>query len=177
MTSIPLAALLFLAPAAVPPAQSPAPAPVAAVEYSDQYHLRAKVHKIASLATLPLAGAEFYLGNKLYNDGGEGVKSAHVGVATGLGVLFGANTLTGVPNLWASRHDPNGRTKRIVHGVLMLAADAGFFATAMLAPGGHDGGRSNASSTLSNDRSRHRNVALLSIGTGTLGYLIMLLGK
>lgn len=175
MTSIPLAALLFLTPTAVPPPQSPAPAPVAAVEYSDQYRLRAKAHKLASLVTLPLAGAEFYLGNKLYNNGGEGTKSAHVAVATSLGVLFGANTLTGVPNLWAARHDPNGRTKRILHGVLMLAADAGFFATAMLAPDDDNEGRSGAS--LSNSRSRHRTVALLSIGTGTLSYLVMLLGK
>lgn len=177
MTTIPLAALLFLTPAAVPPGQSPAPAPVAAVEYSDQYRLRAKAHKLASLITLPLAGAELYLGNKLYNNGGEGTKSAHVAVATSLGVLFGANTLTGVPNLWAARHDPNGRTRRILHGVLMLAADAGFFATAMLAPDDDEGGRLRSSSSLSNSRSRHRTVALVSIGTGTLGYLVMLLGK
>ena len=59
----------------------------------------------------------------------------------------------------------------------MLAADAGFFATAMLAPGENEDGRFRSASTRSNDRSRHRTVALVSIGTGTLGYLVMLLGK
>ena len=88
-------------------------------------------------------------------------------------MLFGVNTVTGAWNLWEARKDPNGRTKRWVHGLLMMAADAGFLATAMLAPG--DDFAENGGS-LSDRRSTHRTVAFTSIGIGTVGYLVMLLG-
>lgn len=158
--------------AAAAPAQTAAPA--RAFEYSDGYRTRAKIHKVASLATLPLFATELYLGQSLYENGGESKKTAHVIVGSSIGALFGVNTVTGAWNLWEARKDPNGRTKRWVHGLLMMAADAGFFATAMLAPG--DDFEENGGS-LSDRRSTHRAVAFTSIGLGTAGYLIMLLGK
>ena len=39
-----------------------------AIEYSDAHGTRAKIHKYASWATLPLMATEFALGEKLYND-------------------------------------------------------------------------------------------------------------
>ena len=42
--------------------QQTSPAPAVAFEYSDGYRTRAKIHKIASVATLPLFGAEAFLG-------------------------------------------------------------------------------------------------------------------
>jgi hypothetical protein len=160
-----------LSPVPTDPAQTAAPA--RAFEYSDGYRTRAKIHKIASFATLPLFAAEVYLGQSLY-DGDQGKKSAHVAVGASIGVLFGINTVTGAWNLWEARKDPNGRTKRWVHGLLMMAADAGFLATAMLAPGDDD--YENGGS-LSGSRSTHRTVAFTSIGIGTVGYLVMLLGR
>ena len=163
-----------MAPLSEPIAQTAAPAKVA-VEYSDGYRLRAKIHRYSSFAMLPLFATELALGQSLYNDGGEGgKKTAHAAVGAGIGTLFGINTVTGAWNLWEARKDPNGRKRRLVHGLLMMAADAGFFATAMLAPESEsDEGARNFSS----DRSTHRTVAITSMSVATVGYLIMLIGR
>lgn len=163
--------LLAQASAAVeagPAAQeTPAARPVA-FEYSDGYYKRLKVHKYASVATLPLFVTQAVLGQKLYSgDYGSGTKDAHTAVAIGTATLFGVNTVTGVMNLREARKDPNRSRKRMVHGILMLAADAGFVATGFLAPGGDGSG----------NRSAHRAVALTSMGVATAAYLVMLLGS
>jgi len=137
--------------------------------YSDGYRLRRKIHFIASFATIPLFATQYALGKKLYDGtGSSGTRSAHQAVAVGVGALFGVNTVTGVWNLVEARKDPNGRAKRLAHGLLMLAADAGFVATAALAPD-DDGEGGN--------RSMHRTVALTSVALATTGYLIMLFGR
>ena len=144
-----------------------------AVEHSEWYYRRLTIHKVASYATLPLFATEYYLGDKLYRDEGTGsTKSAHSAVASGIGVLFGVNTVTGVWNLWDSRHETEGRARRITHSLLMLASDAGFVATAAMAPEGE-----NEFEGSSDDRSRHRAVAISSIGVATAGYVMMLFWK
>jgi len=60
----------------------------------------------------------------------------------------------------------------ITHSLLMLASDAGFVATAAMAPEGEDEFEGN-----SDDRSRHRAVAISSIGVATAGYVMMLFWK
>ncbi len=144
-----------------------------AFEYSDGYRLRAKIHKVASLATLPLFGAEWYLGNKLFNlEGTDATRSAHGAVAATIGGLFAVNTVTGVWNLLEARKDPNGRTRRLLHGVLLLVADAGFVATGALAP---ENEQEDGGFRLPQDPTTHRNVAYFSMGTATISYLMMLL--
>ena len=157
-----------------PPQQPGATRPRAkAFEYSDAYNLRRKIHVYASIATAPLFVTEWVLGQKLYNGtGGESVRSAHRTVATGIGVLFGVNTVTGVWNLMEARKDPNHRTKRMVHGILMLAADGGFLATGLTAPSREDFG-----DTYMSKRSTHRTIAIASVGLATAGYLMMLIGR
>ena len=145
-------------------------APHVAVEYSDAYKTRLKIHKIASFATLPLFATELVLGQSIYDTPNDSKKTAHIIVGASIGTLFGVNTVTGVWNLWESRHDPAGRTKRFAHSILMLAADAGFFATAATGPNSEHANFSDA-------RGTHRAIAITSIGLGTAGYLIMLLGK
>src|SRR5262249_42229300 len=44
------------------------PARPQAIEYSDAYYTRAKIHKIASWATLPLLGTEAILGQNTFNN-------------------------------------------------------------------------------------------------------------
>jgi hypothetical protein len=145
-----------------------------AVSYSDAYTVRRKIHMYASFATLPLFVGETVVGQQLYNGtGSDSLRGTHSALAAGIAVLFAANTVTGVWNLWEASKDPNGRTKRLVHGILMLIADAGFVATGALAPDEEEGyGASSGSG-----RSTHRTVALVSMGIATAGYLYMLIAK
>jgi hypothetical protein len=163
-------ARMLALPSVLPPVvQDPAPQrprPVA-FEYSDAYHTRRKIHVYASLAMLPLFVTQFALGDSLYTDATEGKRTAHVIVGSSIGVLFGVNTVTGAWNLWEGRKDPTRRGRRLTHGLLMLAADAGFVATGLLAPG--DDGEGN--------RSAHRAVAITSMSVATASYLFMLLTK
>jgi len=166
------------AAAQLTPAQEQGSAPPAAViEYSDAYRMRAKVHKIASFATLPLFAAEGVVGQKLYNarinfEDTSTLKNTHLALAAGIGALFGVNSVTGLWNLIESRHDPNHRTIKWVHGLLMLGADGGFLATAASGPG-----RERFFSTDSDGPSTHRAIAFTSISAATAGYLIMLFGS
>ncbi len=140
----------------------------AAVTYSEAYGVRAKIHRIASYATLPLFGAQYILGTKLDNGtGGEPVRATHAAIATTMVGLFGVNSVTGLWNLWEGRNDPTKRGLRVLHGMLMLGADAGFMATGLLAPTNDGGG----------NQSLHKSVAITSIAVATTGYLIMLFGN
>jgi hypothetical protein len=161
-------------PVAAESQEPPATRPRAkAFEYSDAYNVRRKIHMYASIATLPLVVTEWALGQKLYSGNfGETTRSAHQVVAASLGVLFGVNSVTGVWNLMEARKDPNHRTKRTVHGILMLAADAGFVATAMTAPSHEEWGDAYPSS-----RSTHRAVGITALSIATAGYVMMLFGR
>jgi hypothetical protein len=143
------------------------------VEYSDGYKTRAKIHKIASFATLPLFVANYVVGQDLYNHPGESdsKKGLHGGLAATTGVLFGINTVTGAWNLWEGRKDTNHRGIRMTHGILMMAADVGFLATGLLVPDS-EGPYTDYTSR----RSTHRTVALTSMAIATVGYVIMLFG-
>ena len=146
-----------------------------AVEHSDWYYRRLTIHKATSFATVPLYVTEYILGDKLFDgDAGSSTKSAHQAVATGIGVLFGVNTVTGVWNLWETRHEPAGKARRITHAVLMLASEGGFVATAALAPEGESG---EFGEDDDGNRDTHRNVALGSMGVSLVSYLMMYLWK
>jgi hypothetical protein len=161
-----------------PDDQSAPPRRPVPIEYSEGYKTRATIHKYASFATLPVFVANYLVGQDLYNNpGDESKKSLHVGLVTGSAVLFGVNTFTGAWNLWEGRKDPNHRGRRMTHGILMIAADVGFLATAMLAPEGEEHEHGAAVPTVGNNSaSTHRAVALTSMGIATVSYLIMLLG-
>lgn len=140
-----------------------------AIEYSDAYYTRLRIHQIASYAELPLFGAEWVLGQRLLNEERTGfpsqsLKTAHTAVALGLGALFTINTVTGGWNLWESRKDPAGRTLRIIHSVAMLGSDAGF------AWAGASGGGAKNSQTGAN---HHRTIAISSMALATAGTTMM----
>jgi len=146
-----------------------------AIEYSDAHELRAKIHKYASWATLPLMAAEFALGEKLYNEANsetDNLRGVHGAVGAGLIGLFGVNSVTGLWNLLESNQAP-GHTKRLVHGIMMLAAEGGLVASAASAPG-HS---RNQLVAIDSNKATHRDIAFVSIGVGTAGYLLMLLTK
>ena len=144
-----------------------------AVEYSDTYYARLAIHRYTSYAMIPLFVAEYSLGQNLINDAAppSWMKPTHVAVASGIGVLFSVNTVTGLWNLWEARQDPEGRTRRTVHSILMLASDAGFLATAALTPEREDG-----FSNFTDYRNRvnvHRGVAIGSFALSTIGGAMM----
>ena len=104
--------------------------------YDHAYDVRAKIHKYASFATLPLVGGEFVVGQSLFDSPSDWKKSAHVAIGTAIGGLFAVNSVTGVWNLVEARKDPNRGHLPLIHGLLALGADAGFVATAAITPGG-----------------------------------------
>jgi hypothetical protein len=164
-----LSAAAAASAAAAEAAPQTAAPPKVAFEYSDGYRLRAKIHKVSSLATLPLFGTEAIVGQSLYSDPTSGKKDAHLIAAAGIGALFAVNSATGVWNLIEARKDPTHRGRRLLHGLMMLGADAGFLATAALGPESEGDG-------VSGSRGTHRAVAFTSIGLATTSYLIMLFG-
>ncbi len=144
-----------------------------AIEYSDLYYTRLTIHRYASYTMIPLFVAEYSLGQNLMQDAAppSWMKPAHGAVAGGVAVLFGLNTITGAWNLWDSRDDPNGRTRRVVHTVLMLASDGGFALTGALAP--HRFSRYSSYSDYTNARQLHRNVAIGSFALSTAAAAMM----
>jgi hypothetical protein len=153
--------------------QAASPRPVA-IEYSDAYYTRAKIHKYASFATLPLFATEVALGQTVYNDpnaNSSAAKGAHIAVGSAITGLFAVNTVTGVWNMWESRHEPSHHKLKLIHGILMLGADAGFVATFASGPGGRN------AANLDSQKQTHRTLALTSIGVATGSYLLMLFGN
>lgn len=147
------------------------PVHAAAIQHSEAYLTRAKIHRIASYASIPLFAAELYLGQSLYNSTDpQAHKGAHVAVGTGIIALFGVNTVTGAWNLFGAegRSDQQDRTLKLIHGLLMMAADAGFVATVATGPHSHQTTIPSESA-----KSLHRNIAFTSIGLGAAGYTIM----
>ena len=135
-----------------------------AVEYSDWYARRLTIHRYGSYAMLPLFGAEYVLGQRLMNgNAAPGTRGTHAAVAAGVGALFTINTVTGLWNLYDSRQDTDQRALVWTHSALMLAADAGFAITPLLAEDAREqeGG------------GNHRTMAVTSMGLATVGTLLM----
>jgi hypothetical protein len=164
-------ALSFVAPRSglALPVDTPVVRRPRAIDYSDAYFTRLTIHRYGSYAMIPLFIAEYSLGQNLIQDASPAswLKPSHAAVAGGIGVLFGVNTITGGWNLWESRNDPAGRTRRIVHSVMMIASDAGMAAAAALAPG-HHGGFTNGD-TYQHRVNMHRGVAIGSFAIATIG--------
>jgi hypothetical protein len=143
-----------------------------AVEVSDAYALRLRIHRYASYATIPLFAAQTIAGNQMWQSGSDNpswAKSMHSVGAAGLGALFTVNTVTGVWNLWESRGVSEGRTLKLVHSALMLASDAGFaYAGIKLGPDAHNS---------FSKRQEHRRVAYISMGGALAGYATMLIAN
>jgi hypothetical protein len=143
-----------------------------AVEYSDAYKLRNKIHKIASYATLPLFVAEYWAGAYMYAypvNITPSLQSTHRMLGISIGGLFAVNTVTGVWNLWDGRKDPNQRGKRMLHGITMLVADAGFAMSGAMRPS-LKGGVDN----YYHQRMVHRAIATTSMVVAGVSYLMML---
>lgn len=139
-----------------------------AVEVSDWYARRLSLHRKLSYVTLPVFGFQYAAGTQIWQKGPSApewaLKGHRAGAAT-LAGIFTVNTVTGLWNLWDSRHTEQGRALRYSHALSMLVADAGFtWAGARL------------SEQAENDpsaRKLHRTVALTSIGISVASGLMM----
>ncbi len=138
------------------------------IEYSDVYHTRVGIHRALSWAMVPLFIGSGYTGFQLRNKREQApkwVRDIHGPLAGATVVVFGMNTLTGAWNLVEGRKDPAGRTKRLVHGALFLAAAAGF--TYVTAAGDNI-------KAFGKPNHWHRDVALASMGVSVISWSLML---
>jgi len=107
-------------------------------------------------------------GRQLWDKGSDAptwAKTGHRAFATALVGVFGVNTVTGLWNLWDSRHTPEHRTLRTIHALTMLAADAAFsYAGSTLA--------TQAQNSLVKRR-EHRTVTITAMGVTTASALMM----
>ena len=147
-----------------------------AITYSNAYYTRLTIHRIGSVAMLPLFVTEVILGQKLINDStpSSGLKTAHGIVAGGIVTVFAANTVTGAWNWLDARQDPNDRTLRNLHAAIMLVSDAGFVWTATSTPGGI---RHTPPNVRQEQARRHRTIAIASISVSTVGAAMMWIWK
>lgn len=139
-----------------------------AVEVSDWYGRRLTIHRSLSYAVIPIFGVQWVAGERIYKHGNQApdwAKTTHRAGATALAGIFTVNTVTGLWNLWDSRHTPEGRTLRTVHALSMLGADAGFtYAGVKL---------SKEAETDFNKRREHRTIALSSMALTVVSGLAM----
>jgi hypothetical protein len=142
------------------------------IEVSEWYERRLRIHRYGAYATIPLFVFQAAAGNELYQkgSGADGwARDGHRIGATGLATVFGVNTVTGLWNLWDSRAVPQGRTRRTIHALLMLASDAGF---------AYAGIKLSEDAEQSADaRRKHRNTAYASMGVAVTGAGMMLLWR
>ena len=142
------------------------------VEVSEWYERRLRIHRYGAYATIPLFAYQAAAGNELYHKGSAAdgwARNGHRVGATALATIFGVNTVTGLWNLWDSRTVEQGRTRRTIHTLLMLASDAGF---------AYAGIKLSEDAEQSADaRRRHRNTAFASMGVAVTGAGMMLLWR
>jgi hypothetical protein len=142
------------------------------IEIGDWYERRLRIHRYGAYAMIPLFAFQAAAGNELYHKGSGAAGWARTGHrvgATGLATVFGVNTVTGLWNLWDSRAAEQGRTRRTIHALLMLASDAGFtYAGIKL---------SNEAEESADKRRQHRNMAYASMGVALTGAGMMVLWR
>ena len=166
----------------LPAPADPAPAGVAirqSVDLSDGYYTRLDIHRYASYATLPLFAIEALAGQKLLEEGSGAplwAEKVHKPAAYLVAGVFAVNTLTGLLNYAEAKQVKQGKKRRTVHTILMLASTVGFIYSGTQAPttsevddriaGGTRGGWT-----------RHKASAWASMSVATVGYLMMYLWK
>lgn len=142
------------------------------IEVSDWYERRLRIHRYGAYAMIPLFAFQAAAGNELYNKGSGAAgwaKTGHRVGATGLATVFGVNTVTGLWNLWDSRAVEQGRARRTIHTLLMLASDAGFTYAGMKL--------SEEAERSADKRRQHRNLTYASMGVAITGAGMMVLWR
>jgi len=143
-----------------------------AVEVSEWYGRRLTIHRTLSYAMPVVFATQYIAGTKLYNASKAGgtpapswARPVHKAGAYTVAGIFGVNTVTGVWNLWDSRHTTEHRWLRYTHAAVMLGADAAFAYTGIKL--------SEEAEDSFVKRDEHRKVALYAIGASTASGVIM----
>lgn len=150
-----------------------------AVSLSDGYYTRLDIHRYASYATLPLFLIEYLAGQKLLEKGSAAplwAERVHKPAAYAVAGVFTLNTVTGLLNLAEASKVPQGKKRRWVHSILMLAADAGFIYGVSVAPSTAKIDARIASGKVGG-WTPHKISTVASMGVATVGYLLMYLDK
>jgi hypothetical protein len=150
-----------------------------AIEYSNGYTVRGDIHRILAYTMLPLFLGEYVSGQEVLHKGSDApswARGVHKPFAYALAGVFTVNTVTGVWNLLEAKRDPAGKTRRTVHGIMMLVADLGFVYAGAIAPSLHDIDKRIANGQRGG-ATTHKRVALASIGVASVGSLMMYFWK
>lgn len=150
-----------------------------AVSLSDGYYTRLDIHRIASYGTIPLFLLETYAGQKLLEEGSGAplwAEKVHKPAAYLVAGLFTVNTVTGLWNLIEAKDVQEGKTRRWVHGILMLVADAGFIYGASVAPSTETVDQRIADGTRGG-WTPHKATTVASMSLATVAYAMMYLWK
>lgn len=145
---------------------------IRAVEYSDGYQTRLRIHRALSYTMIPLFIGSYVTGDQIlrHRSNPPGwARTLHKPFAIATGAVFTVNTVTGLWNLWDSRKNPEGQVKRTIHSLLFIAATAGFtYAGTSLA----------RDAVNREDRNRfHKQVALASMGVSVVSWGMMIFFK
>lgn len=170
--SAPSGELRFLMPEVAPPPQQ-------SVQLSDGYYTRLDIHRYAGYGMLPLFLVEYLAGQKLLEEGSGAplwAEKVHKPAAYAVAGIFTLNTVTGLWNLAEAGKVKQGKKRRTLHSVLMLAADAGFVYSAIKAPS-----TSKIDARIESGKrggwTPHKASAIASMGVSTVAYLMMYLWK
>lgn len=165
-------ALRFYIPAVPQPPQQ-------AVKLSDGYYTRLDIHRYVGYAVLPLFAIEYFAGQKLLEEGSDAplwAEKVHKPTAYAVAGIFTLNTVTGLWNLAEAGKVKQGKKRRTLHSVLMLAADAGFVYSALKAPS-----TSKIDARIASGKrggwTPHKASAIASMSVSTIAYLMMYLWK
>lgn len=145
------------------------------IDLSDGYYTRLDIHRYASYATLPLFAIEAIAGQKLLEEGSSAplwAEKVHKPAAYLVAGVFAVNTITGLLNYGEAKKVRQGKKRRTVHTILMLASTAGFIYSGTQAPSTSDVDERIANGTRGG-WTRHKASAWASMGVATVGYLMM----
>jgi hypothetical protein len=150
-----------------------------AIQLSDGYYTRLDIHRYAGYATLPLFAIEYLAGQKLLEKGSAAplwAEKVHKPAAYLVAGVFTLNTVTGVMNLAEASKVEQGRKRRWIHSIMMLAADAGFIYGVSVAPS-----TSKIDARIAAGKrggwTPHKAATVASMGVATFSYLMMYIWK
>lgn len=150
-----------------------------AITLSDGYYTRLDIHRYAGYATLPLMAVTYLSGQQELTKGSAAplwADKAHKPAAYLLAGVFALNTVTGVVNLAEASAVKQGKTRRLVHSIIMFASDAAMIYGIARAPS-LDAIDARLAAGKKGGWTPHKAGTVASMSLATVGYLMMFVWK